>query len=144
MNRIVMFFVAAFLSAATFTACTSSNQGETSQEVETIATSKVEILYFHSKQRCPTCLAIEKEAKTLVESDLAQWVKDGEVNFRTVDFSTEEGKKLAAKYKVTYSSLFVVSPQRTEDLTRYAFANARSNAEVFRAELKNKVLEALK
>ncbi|MBQ0073706.1 MAG: thioredoxin, partial [Prevotella sp.] len=93
---------------------------------------KAEIIYFHGKQRCMTCMAIEKETKALVEGELAQQVKTGKVKFRIVDFSTEKGKKIAAKYKVTFSSLFVVTPKGAEDLTRFAFANARSNAEGFR------------
>lgn len=105
---------------------------------------KAEIIYFHGKQRCMTCMAIEKETKALVEGELAKQVKAGKVKFRIVDFSTEEGKKIAAKYKVTFSSLFVVSSKGAEDLTRFAFANARTNAEGFRKELKDKVVKAIK
>lgn len=105
---------------------------------------KAEIIYFHGKQRCMTCMAIEKEAKALVEGELAKQVKAGKVKFRVVDISTEEGKKIAAKYKVTFSSLFVVSSKGAEDLTRFAFANARTNAEGFRKELKDKVVKAMK
>lgn len=89
-------------------------------------------------------MAIEKETKALVEGELAQQVKDGEVNFRIVDFSTEEGKKLAATYKVSFSSLFVISSDGAEDLTRFAFAKARTNAEEFRKALKEKVVNAIK
>lgn len=66
------------------------------------------------------------------------------MKFRIVDISTEEGKKLAAKYKVTFSSLFVVLFKGAEDLTRFAFANARSNLKEFRKKLKNKVTKAIK
>lgn len=105
---------------------------------------KAEIIYFHGKQRCKTCIAIEKETKTLVEGELAELVKKGKVKFRIVDFSTDEGKKIASKYRVTFSSLFVVTPKGAEDLTRFAFANARSNAEGFRKELKDKVVKTIK
>lgn len=105
---------------------------------------KAEIIYFHGKQRCVTCMAIEKETKALVKGELAKQVKAGKVKFRVVDLSTEQGKKIAAKYKVTFSSLFVVTPGGAEDLTRFAFANARNNAEGFRKELRAKVLKAIK
>ena len=29
----------------------------------------VEVIYFHGKQRCPTCMAIEKHAREVVEHD---------------------------------------------------------------------------
>lgn len=79
-----------------------------------------------------------------MEGELAELVKKGKVKFRIVDFSTDEGKKIASKYKVTFSSLFVVTPKGAEDLTRFAFANARSNAEGFRKELKDKVVKTIK
>lgn len=145
MKKITFFVVVALLSTTTICACTGNTAPETTT-AETIEkdNTTVEILYFHGKQRCATCMAIEKETKALVEGELAQQVKDGEVNFRIVDFSTEEGKELAATYKVSFSSLFVISSDGAEDLTRFAFAKGRTNAEEFRKALKEKVVNAIK
>ena len=144
MKKSIIILMAAILSTATISACSGNTIPETSTEtVASKESSPVEIIYFHGKQRCKTCIAIEQETKALVEGELAQLVKDGKVKFRIVDISTEEGKKLAAKYKVTFSSLFVVSSKGAEDLTRFAFANARSNPKEFRKELKNKVVKAI-
>lgn len=101
----------------------------------------VEVLYFHGKQRCKACIAIEKETKAAVKE-----MKDCAV-LRIVDISTSEGKALARKYKVTWSSLFVVDKAKggkTENLTQFAFANARSNPAAFRKELKTKIRKAAK
>lgn len=84
----------------------------------------------------------------MVQNDLASEVKAGKVRFRVVDITTPEGKVLAAKYKVSWSSLFVVQhkggKEKVNNLTQFAFANAAGNAEGFRKELKNKVLQLLK
>ena len=136
--------LAALLSTATISACTGISTPETKKEKVAKQEAAVEIIYFHGKQRCKTCIAIEKETKALVEGELAELVKKGKVKFRIVDFSTDEGKKIASKYRVTFSSLFVVTPKGAEDLTRFAFANARSNAEGFRKELMDKVVKAIK
>lgn len=114
-----------------------------------LSAQDVEVIYFHGKQRCPTCLAIETETRTTVEDELAKYVEDGSLKMSVIDYSTESGKELAKKYKVTFSSLFVVaSPgqkdESVEDFTRFAFGYARSNAVVFRDELKKKILEAIK
>ena len=144
MKKSIIILMAAILSTATISACSGNTTAETSTEtINTKDATHVEIIYFHGKQRCKTCIAIEQETKALVEGELAQQVKDGKVKFRIVDISTEEGKKLAAKYKVTFSSLFVVTKGGAEDLTRFAFANARSNPKEFRKELKNKVVKAI-
>ena len=55
----------------------------------------VEVMYFHGKQRCVTCMAIEKHAREVVEMDFAHEKKNGQVVFRVVDISTPEGAKIA-------------------------------------------------
>ena len=71
------------------------------------ADTYVEVLYFHGKQRCVTCKAIEKYTKEVVNADLAELVKNGKLRFKEVDISTPEGEKLAEKYRVSWSSLYV-------------------------------------
>lgn len=144
MKKITIILFATLLSTTTISACTGINTPESKKETVAKQEAAVEIIYFHGKQRCKTCIAIEKETKALVEGELAELVKKGKVKFRIVDFSTDEGKKIASKYRVTFSSLFVVTPKGAEDLTRFAFANARSNAEGFRKELKDKVVKTIK
>ena len=63
----------------------------------------VEVMYFHGKQRCVTCMAIEKYAKEVVEKDFADEKKSGKVVFKVVDISTDEGAKIAKNYRVTWS-----------------------------------------
>ena len=63
-------------------------------------TTYVEILYFHGRQRCVTCKAIEEHTKEVVNTDLAEWVKNGKLRFKEVDISTPEGEKLAEKYNL--------------------------------------------
>lgn len=110
--------------------------------------TSVEVLYFHGKQRCKTCNAIESETLALAQHELASQVKAGKVRIRVVDITTPEGKVLAAKYKVSWSSLFVVQHkggrEKVSNLTQFAFANASSNANAFRKEVENKVLKLLK
>ena len=144
MKKITIIMMAVLLSTATISACAGNNTPESKKETVAKQKAAVEIIYFHGKQRCKTCIAIEKETKALVEGELVELVKKGKVKFRIVDFSTDEGKKIASKYRVTFSSLFVVTPKGAEDLTRFAFANARSNAEGFRKELKDKVVKTIK
>ena len=106
------------------------------------------MLYFHGKQRCATCVAIENETKALMSGELASLVEEGMVVMKIIDITTDDGKAIANKYKVSYSSLFVVvkngDKEKAEDLTRFAFANARNNPEEYREELKNMIMKSLK
>lgn len=108
----------------------------------------VEVVYFHGTQRCLTCRAIEKLSKEVVYADFAKEVKQGKVRFREVDFSTPAGEKVADRYKVTWSSLYVNGwnngKEKRNDMTKMGFKNARKNAAVFKSELKKKILQMLK
>lgn len=108
----------------------------------------VEVLYFHGKQRCATCIAIEKHAREVVKTDFATQMKKGEVRFRMVDITTDKGAKLAKSYKVSWSSLYVNrwknGKETRNDMTRFGFANARNQTDVFKKGLKTKINELLK
>lgn len=112
------------------------------------ADTYVEVLYFHGKQRCVTCKAIEQYTKEVIDIDLADWVKAGRIRFKEVDISTPDGEKLAEKYRVNWSSLYVNkwegSQEERNDLTRFGFQNARNNTAVFKEELKRKIEQLLK
>lgn len=115
-----------------------------SQEVN----DHVEILYFHGKQRCITCMAIEKNTKEAIETQFAEEMKNGSVVFKTIDISQPENEKIAEKYEVTWSSLFISKwkdgKEVYDNLTEYAFANARKNPEAFKSNIADKVRKALK
>ena len=89
------------------------------------ADTYVEVLYFQGKQRCVTCKAIEKYTKEVVNADLAELVKNGKLRFKEVDISTPEGEKLAEKYRVSWSSLYVNKwkggKEERNDMTRIGF-----------------------
>ncbi len=112
------------------------------------AKTTVEVLYFHGKQRCPTCIAIGDNSKSVVNTDFAQQQKSGQVKFKEVDISTPEGEKIADRYHVTWSSLYVNQwkngKEKRNDMTRFGFENARSNTAAFRSGLKNKINQLLK
>lgn len=130
--------------------CCNKNNATTEQVSSTPITNaeQVEVIYFHGKQRCATCVAIENETKALMEEDLAAQVAANNVKMSVVDISTDEGKEIAKKYKVTFSSLILVANpgknETVENLTNFAFANARSNATEFKKVVRDKVLAAIK
>ena len=108
----------------------------------------VEVMYFHGKQRCVTCMAIEKNAREVVEKDFTKEKKKGKVVFNVVDISTDEGAKIAKDYRVTWSSLFVNGwkngKEKRNDMTQFAFKNARKNADEFKKGVSGKIKELMK
>lgn len=72
----------------------------------------------------------------------------GKLTFRIVDITEKENEALAAKHEVTWSSLILVKKQNNqetaENMTEFAFGNARKSPDVFRAELVRKINNLLK
>lgn len=134
MKKILLLLAACFACIA----CGMNAKSETSvQPTETVSGKDyVEVLYFHGKQRCATCMAIEQNTREAVEQTFADQLKKGDIVFRIVDLSKEENKAMAEKYEVTWSSLFVVKHQggqeTTENMTEFAFGNARKSPDTFK------------
>ena len=106
----------------------------------------VEVLYFHGTQRCATCMAIEKNTNALVESAYAEQLKSGKLVFRSVDINKEGS--LAEKYEVCWSSLILVDydkdgKESSTNLTEFAFGNAHTTPNKFKAGLSEQISEML-
>jgi len=108
----------------------------------------VEVLYFHGKQRCITCIAIEKLTREVIEGNFAEQVKSGKLVFKVIDFSKVENAKVAEKYEVTFSSLFLNTwkegKESRNDLTKFGFGYAKNSPDLFKAGIKKQLEDLLK
>lgn len=132
---------------ALITGLMSCAGGEKTADAPTAETDRVEVIYFHGKQRCATCKAIENRTKEVVNSMFANELQNGALVIRTIDISTPEGEQLADKYEVAWSSLFVNrwenGKETRNNMTEFGFGNARNNPEVFKTGLADKIRESL-
>ena len=148
MNKFLALVVCVGLCACGNGAAKTAGTASVAQAQQHETKDRVEILYFHGKQRCATCLAIEKNAKEAVEAQFADELKRGTVVFRTIDISKAENEPLAEKYEVAWSSLFVCQwkdgQETYENLTDYAFAHARTAPDTFKRGVIEKVNTLLK
>ena len=129
-------------------ACGEKSNAVTVKEQSGKVKDFVEVLYFHGKQRCVTCRSIEQNTKELVEAKFARQMKEGKVVYRVIDISKKENARIAEKYEVTWSSLFLVQhksgKEKAENLTEFAFGHSRTQPEVFKKGLAEKINQALK
>jgi hypothetical protein len=58
------------------------------------------VYYFHGNVRCPTCRAIESQAKEIVDSRFADQLKSGAVAWKILNFEKGPGADLAKQFKV--------------------------------------------
>ena len=102
------------------------------QTAEITQTAKVTVYYFHGKQRCKTCLAIQKVTEQAIQD---QYPGNDDVKFVELDYSDSANEAIAEKYEVASSSLLVTSPSDFTNLTDDAFANALRDPEKLKEKL---------
>ena len=144
MKRTLVLMMVSFILLA----CGEKSNAVTAKAQSGQVNDFVEILYFHGKQRCMTCRSIEQNTKELLESKFQRQMKEGKVVFRVINISKKENAQIAEKYEVTWSSLFLVQhkngKEKAENLTGFAFGHSRTQPEVFKKGLAEKVNQALK
>ncbi len=127
---------------SSFVAC-----GNAQKKTENVATQtnsdKIEVLYFHGKQRCITCRAIETLTNEVLDSDFAEAQKSGKVIFKIIDISQKENEAIADKYEVTWSSLILDKGGKVVNLTDMGFSYAKNQPEVFKSKLKEEIAKLL-
>ena len=119
----------------------SEKQNEEAQQANQKAIDEkvgtVELLYFHGKQRCLTCMAIEKFSTETVAKEFQEQVDSGKLIYKIIDIDKEEA--LADKYKVASSSLILITHtsqgEKVTNLTQFAFSCARKESEKFCKDL---------
>jgi hypothetical protein len=134
--------IALFLSLATLAmgmvSCGGSTEKKSTEtaKVEVAETAKVTVYYFHGKQRCKTCIGVQKVAEEAISEKFGG---NDEVKFVEVDFSESANAALADKYEISFSSLVVATDAEHIDITEFAFANALSNPDTLKETLTSEV-----
>lgn len=128
--------IALLFMSIVLSACAQTDSPKT---VPTAESDGIEVLYFHGKQRCATCIAIEKQTKQAVEE-----LSDNRLTMRTIDISKKENESIVEKYEVAWSSLIVVKDGNVLNLTDLGFSLARNNPDGFREKFKSEIKQLLK
>lgn len=122
---------------------TSENQAKESRSNK----PKLLIYYFHSTHRCPTCLSIEEQTIAVLNKYFAKELKDGLIEFQSINVDDKANEKVVKKYDAFGSALFFTTlkqgKEQSEDLTNFAFKYSR-RTDYFMNELKEKIEEKVK
>ena len=135
-SKILKIFSFSIIGLFFLTSCKGNQNEKLSQDLPETHTDGIEVIYFFGKQRCSTCVAMEKFAKEAVDSAFKDKIKDGAIVFKSVDITTPDGENIADQFEVTSSSLYIVNnnPAKPEkiDMTAFGFRNARNNRHIYK------------
>jgi hypothetical protein len=111
-------------------------QNTSVNEEQSIATTKVEVYYFHNTRRCATCQAVESVTKETLEETYPEEMKNGEIIFQSLNIEDDKNESLAKKFEISGQTLLFIKDGEKKDFTNDAFMYARSNPEKFKKKIK--------
>ena len=78
------------------------------------------VYYFHSNFRCPTCRAVESQAKEAVEAGFAPQLNRSEITWKILNYEKPAGAELARKFEIKDPAIVVarVKDDRVRDWKR--------------------------
>lgn len=117
-----------------------ASESETAAKEQVADASVVNVYYFHGKQRCKTCMAVEKVTKETIEKAFADNKK---VRFVEINTEDKANAKLVEKYEITWNALIIEKGDNYIDLTKEGFANAVNTPDVLTELIKKEVYARL-
>ena len=126
--------------AILFTSCLSEAQNSKSEKSSSTTSSaaSIEMIQFHSENRCMTCKKIEEVTR--------ETLKDyPEIPFSLVNVDDKKNEEQAEDFEASGTALFLYNPKtgKKTNVTEFAFMNA-GNKEKFIAGLKKEIDKFLK
>jgi ABC-type glycerol-3-phosphate transport system substrate-binding protein len=127
--------------AIAFAACNQTAKKAENKVAEITAdATHVNVYYFHGKQRCKTCVAVQNVTKETV----AQFYADNEkVVFTEINTSEKASEALCEKYEITWNALIIAKGEDFIEITGQAFATAVKNPQALEDLIKEEVNKRL-
>ena len=122
---------------------TSQTQDETLNLVD-----RVDVVYFHRPQRCPTCLCFEERIRYVVSTYFQNELNSGKLTFGVYNIGDSKNAAIVKKYGAVGSQLFINTVKdgtdHITDIQDIWSWNCRSNKEGFDQQVKNVIEQSLK
>lgn len=75
---------------------------------------KVQAMYFHRTNRCPTCKRIGGYAEDAIKAAFVQGLKDKSVSFHLVDFQDAKNSEIVESYNITGPTLVLANVEHNK------------------------------
>ena len=109
--------------------------------------NRVEVLFFHNRERCSSCLNMEKYTKEIVETYFAQQIKEGKLVLLICDIEDKNNTELTDDYQVIWTSLYINKwengTESRHNMTEFAFLNVDSSPDEFKEGIRQQIEELL-
>jgi len=125
---------------------TPSDNASAQSQVD--SSSRVDVVYFHRPQRCPTCLCFEERVRYVVGTYFQNDIDSGKMTFAVYDIGDSANKEIVMKYRAVGSQLFVNTVvngiDHIVDVQDIWSWNCRGNKPAFDQQINNVIGQSLK
>jgi hypothetical protein len=120
----------------------SQTQNETANLVD-----RVDVVYFHRPQRCPTCLCFEERIRYVISTYFQDELNSGHMTFGVYNIGDSKNAAIVKKYGAISSQLFINTVKdgtdHITDIQDIWSWNCRSDKEGFDQQIKNVIEQSL-
>lgn len=127
-------FISALAMIMLFFTINNSNAQSTKKQTKKTITSTIQVIQFHSENRCMTCNLIEKLTRELLQ-------KYPSIPFTMINVDNKKNEKMAEKFEASGTALFLYNPitGAKKDMTNFAFMNASSKPDEFKKGIEKEI-----
>ena len=127
----------------------SDEQPTTQTQDETLnLVDRVDVVYFHRPQRCPTCLCFEERIRYVVSTYFQNELDSGQMTFGVYDIGDRKNAAIVSKYGAVGSQLFINTVKdgtdNIKDVQDIWSWHCTSNKRDFDQKVKNVIDQSLK
>lgn len=117
-------------------------------EPSTSQTQRVDVVYCHRPQRCPTCLCFEERIRYVVSTYFQNELDSGQMTFGVYNIGDSKNADIVKKYGAVGSQLFINTVKdgtdHITDIQDIWSWSCRSNKAGFDQQVKNVIEQSLK
>jgi hypothetical protein len=127
---------------------TSDNITPVAVQPQALLPNRVDVIYFHVNQRCPTCLCFEERVNHIIEADFNDEISSGRLTYKVLNAQQVQNAEIARKYGAVGSQLFINTVVNGEDHIKDIQDiwnwNCRYNAPNFDRNVRSSIESSLK
>jgi hypothetical protein len=110
--------------------------------------SRIDVVYSHMNQRCPTCLCFEERINTVIETYFSEQLNSGKLTYKVLNAQEAQNAAFAKKWGAVGSQLFINTVingfDNIEDIQDIWNWDCRTNKPGFDLKVKNAIEQRLK
>jgi len=110
--------------------------------------NRIDVVYSHMNQRCPTCLCFEERINTVIEKYFSEQLNSGKLTYKVLNAQEAQNAAFAKKWGAVGSQLFINSVtngfDNIEDIQDIWNWDCRTNQRGFDLKVKNAIEQRLK